>query len=883
MKTLKYLFIAALTVFSFSACEDVPAPYDIPAMSGSSSGSGSGSSKNVIFEQDFSSSLGSFTQFNNNPSVEWVNDYSSAVAKGYVDGQNLAAVSYLVSPAFDLTGKEAAHIALKYVICYANSSTLKANHQLLITDNYTGDATTTKWTVLDYGAVGSSSFTFGDATANIPQEFLGKSNIYIAFKYTSTTEKASTWEVKSVAVKDGEAPTQEEEEETGEVMTVSQALAAFTGTAKQANVQGYIVGWIEGMSYAEGVNFNGTAASKTNIIIADTPDETDANKCMPVQLPSGEIRNKVNLQDNPGNYKKLVTLTGSLEKYFGVAGLKSVSKALFEGEEDGEGDNNETPAPLGKTYIDEKFADGLGSFTTAQIVNDYAWKHEVYNDKAYAKVSGYANSASQDAESWLISPTMNFANETAATISFDYVINKGDASLAATNHKLMITDSYTGDFFTTNWEEIDFGAENDNTWTFRNTGNIAIPTQYMGKEAVVIAFKYISTTSASSTWEVNNVLVTGEVGGTTEDNDNNEGEGNDTPAAGTIAAAIAAGPGNATVSGTIVATYARGFLVSDNTGSILVYLGEDKGHKAGDIVTVSGATTTYAGLLQFGNTATVTKTGSESITAPTAKEMSASEMDAYLNNPTVQYVSYRGKLVISGYYYNIEIAGAATAQGSLSYPHDGLVDASLDGKEVIVTGYTIGVSKSMYVNTMVTSVVAADGTGDDNTGDDNTGDDNTGDDNTGDDNTGDDNTGDDNTGDDNTGDDNTGDDNNDDTTLPESSMSVAQAMEAYNNGTTGETTITAYIVGYAKSSGSSFVGEFSVGTAASNIIIADNPNETDSSKCMPIQLKSGTDIRAALNLADNPDNLGKRVTLTGSLEKYFNVPGLKTLTAYSFE
>ncbi|MBQ8271292.1 MAG: choice-of-anchor J domain-containing protein [Bacteroidaceae bacterium] len=879
MKTLKYLFIAALAIFSFNACEDVPAPYDIPAINGSSgSGSGSGSSEGVIFEQNFTSSLGSFTQFNNNPEVEWVNDYSSAVAKGYVNGQNLAAVSYLVSPAFDLTGKDAAHIALKYVICYANTTTVKANHQLLITDNYTGDATTTNWTELDYGAVSSSSFTFGDATVNIPQEFLGKSNIYIAFKYTSTTEKASTWEVKSVTVKDGEAPTKEEEE-TGEVMTVAQALAAYTGTAKPATVKGYIVGWVKGTNYEGGIQFNNDVIEEissdgkqtnesTDIIIADSPDETDYNKCMPIQLPIGNIRNKVNLRDNPGNYKKMVTITGSLEKYFRVAGLKSVSKALFEGEEDGEGDNNETPAPLGNVYIDEKFADGLGSFTTAQIVNAYAWMHD--SDYKYAKVSGYANGASQDAESWLISPTMNFANETAATISFDYVINKGDASLAAANHKLMITDSYTGDFYTTNWEEIDFGAQNDNTWNFRNTGNIAIPAAYMGKEAVVIAFKYLSTTSASSTWEVNNVLVTGEVGGTTDDNDNNtgegEGEGNDTPAAGTIAAAIAAGPGNATVSGTVVATYARGFLVSDNTGSILVYLGEDKGYSAGDIVTVSGATTTYAGMLQFGNTSTVTKTGSESFTAPTAKQMSASEMDAYLNNPIIQYVSYTGKLVISGYYYNIEIAGAATAQGSLSYPNDGLVDASLDGKEVIVTGYTIGVSKSMYVNTMVTSVVAANG-GDDNTDGDNTG----GDDNTGDD----DNTG----GDDNTGDDNTGDD----TTLPEGSISVADAISAYNNGTTGETTITAYIVGYAKSSGGSFVGEFSVGTAASNIIIADNPDETDSSKCMPVQLKSKTDIRAALNLVDNPGNLGKKITLTGSLEAYFSAPGLKELTAYSFE
>ncbi len=844
MKTLKYLFIAALAAFTFNACEDVPTPYTIPTLNGS--GSEDGSSENIIFEQSFTSSLGGFTQTYSNPDVQWGIDYSSACITGHekVNGVSTykATESYLVSPAIDLTGKEAAHIALNYVICYANdATTLKDCHQLLICDNFTGDATKANWTVLDYGAVNSSSFTFGNATVNIPEQYLNKSNIYIALKYKSTESKASTWEVKSIAVKDGNAPDAgEEEEATGDVMTVAQALAAYTGTAKAAVVKGYIVGYIPDKSIDE-VVFASSATSNTNVIIADDPNETDIKKCLPIQLPSGEIRNKVNLKSNPGNYKKIVTLTGSLEKYFGVAGLKTVTKALFEGEVDKE-------ELTGTVYLNETFANDLGSFTAAQIVNEYAWKHEVYNNKGYAKVSGYADGASQDAESWLISPAMDFSNETAATIKFDYVINKGDANLAAVNHKLMITSSYSGDFYQTNWEEIDFGATNDGTWTFHSSGNIAIPEEFMGKEAVVIAFKYTSTTSASSTWEVMNVVVTGGEG--SGDNTGGDNGENDNPTAepGTIAAAIAAGPGNASISGTIVATYERGFLVSDNTGSILVYLGEDKGYAKGDVVTVSGATTTYAGLLQFGNTATVEVTGTTSVPAVTAKSMSASDLTAYLSNPTIQYVTYKGTLEISGYYYNIIIDGTTAVQGSLSYPKSGIVDESLNGKEVIVTGYTIGVSKSMYVNTMATSVVAAEG-GSTTTPDD----------------------------------DIVEEDKDEDIIVPAGSISVAQAIAAYKSDQKIEKTVTGYIVGYAKSITGSFEGVFEVGAVASNIIIADNPNETDSSKCLPVQLPSNSDIRAAINLIDNPDNLGKRVTLTGSLEKYFSSPGLKTPTAYSFE
>ena len=853
MKTLKYLFIAALAAFTFNACEDVPAPYTIPTLNSSGEDE---SSENIIFEQSFTSTLGSFTQTCSNPDVQWGIEYSSACITGHekVNGVSTykATESYLVSPAIDLTGKAAAHIALNYVICYANdATTLKDCHQLLICDNFTGDATKANWTVLDYGAVNSSSFTFGNATVNIPEQYLNKSNIYIALKYKSTESKASTWEVKSIAVKDGDAPEAgEEEEATGDVMTVAQALAAYTGTAKSAVVKGYIVGYIPDKSISEAV-FASSATSQTNIIIADSPNETDINKCLPIQLPAGEIRNKVNLQSNPGNYKKAVTLTGSLEKYFGVAGLKTVTKALFEGEED-----DDKEEPTGKVYINETFANDLGSFTAAQMVNEYAWKHEVYNNKGYAKVSGFADNASQDAESWLISPAIDFSNETAATISFEYVINKGDANLAAVNHKLMITSSYSGDFYQTNWEEIPFGATNDGTWTFRKSGNIAIPEEFMGKEAVVIAFKYTSTTSASSTWEVMNVVVTGGEG--SGDNNGGEGEegGNDTPTAepGTIAAAIAAGPGNASVSGTIVATYERGFLVSDNTGSILVYLGEDKGYAKGDVVTVSGATTTYAGLLQFGNTATVEVTGTTSVPAVTAKSMSASDLTAYLSNPTIQYVTYKGTLEISGYYYNIIIDGTTAVQGSLSYPKSGIVDENLNGKEVIVTGYTIGVSKSLYVNTMATSVVAAGG-GSTTTPDDDIVED----------------------------DKDEEEDKDEDVIVPAGSISVAQAIAAYVNGQKIEKTVTGYIVGTAKQGNGSFVGEFSVGAVASNIIIADTPNETDSSKCLIVQLPSYSDIRKALNLVDNPDNLGKKVTITGSLEAYFSAPGLKTPTAYSFE
>ncbi|MBG9588227.1 DUF6359 domain-containing protein [Cytobacillus firmus] len=105
--------------------------------------------------------------------------------------------------------------------------------------------------------------------------------------------------------------------------------------------------------------------------------------------------------------------------------------------------------------------------------------------------------------------------------------------------------------------------------------------------------------------------------------------------------------------------------------------------------------------------------------------------------------------------------------------------------------------------------------------------------------------------------------------------SVAEAI-ADNNGTA---TVEGYIVGTtANGPKYTHTGPFSVNT---NLAIADSPSETDPSKILPVQLPNNS-IRTELNLKDNPDHLGKKVQITGSLEAYFTVPGLKSPTAYTF-
>ena len=308
--------------------------------------------------ETFATSFGAFTTQETVGNYPWIIDYSTAKATSYIDTDgdgkadtNKEATSWLVSPTIDLTNETEAYIAFEYIIRYAESGKVADNHQLLICSDFSGDVATASWVNIPYGAVeGADWNTFYKANVAVPAEFLGKSTVTFALRYTATT-KAGTWEVKNFVVAHGAADAPEEPEEAQEY-TVAEAMAAYTGVAKPATIKAYIVGTVNGQVYTDGCIFSGTAESKTNLLIADDPTVTDPANCMPVQLPSGAVRNALNLVDNPGNYKKQVTLTGSLEKYFGVPGLKTITKYEIEAVTPEEPETPDTPeVPIGDNIL----------------------------------------------------------------------------------------------------------------------------------------------------------------------------------------------------------------------------------------------------------------------------------------------------------------------------------------------------------------------------------------------------------------------------------------------------------------------------------------------------------------------------------------------------
>ena len=563
---LRNLFFAALGMFALAACNETPeSPYNPGGGNGNENG-GTTTNGFAYINETFATSLGAFTTQQEVGNYAWKHEvYNSngyAKASGFANSASQNAISWLISPSFDLSKETKAYVSFEYVINKGEASAAATNHKLMVTSEYTGDVKTTTWTEVDFGAVNNNSWSF-QKTGNVslPIDFIGAENVVIAFKYISTTETSSTWEVNNVLVTGEVGATEEYNPVVNKPSIEGENLLENSGFEAWENNKPF--GWgltVTNGTYSQSSDANSGSASvllegnaSSNKRLASksytlkagtytlaayfksTGDATGQFRLGYAKLTNGVVADTQNdyiyitsaaqVPSAWGQSYESFTLETETEiaviimnsKYGSGASilvddvtLTTADGGIVEGSGNEEPETPETPSG---TYISEAFTNGFGAFTTQETVGNYPW----VSDAQYgAKASGYANGASQDAESWLISPAINFAKETAAYIAFDYVINKGDASAAAANHKLLITSNYTGDVATTEWTEVNYGAVNNNSWTFQNTGNIALPESMMGKDAVVIAFKYMSTTANSSTWEVKNVVVASGTGATPE-------------------------------------------------------------------------------------------------------------------------------------------------------------------------------------------------------------------------------------------------------------------------------------------------------------------------------------------------------------------------------
>ncbi len=484
MKAIIKSAMALLAACTFAACSDVPMPYDDPNNSQDST-----STDGIYLDETFASNFGKFTTFTVK-GTPWVIDYSTAKATGYDNSAQKTTESeaYLVSTAVDLSKSTGAYLQFDYILRYVN--TTQNQNKVLVTDNYTGDPTTTSWSdITGTLTEGSDWSTFSTYKKNLPEAFIGKGDVVVALMYSCTTS-SSTIEVKNLVLKEGKVdetggddPTPSSDLNTPETAwTVAEAIQKIADNSGNAlSGQAYVKGIISSVDY-----YNETYKS-LSYYISDDGTSTNA-----LQIYSGKGINGADFSSkNDLKVGQTVVVKGTLKNYQGQNEMDKSSTIISIS-----GDGQETTT----TGLTASFASGSDGFTTNNISLSeglsFVWQH---NDSySCMSASAYVNKTNLAAKSMLVSPVFSLEGLTKATLTFDqaakYMKNSAD--------ELQVLASTDG----TNWTELTPSAYPDgNSWDFTST--TCDLSSFAGKKTVYVAFQYTSTSEAAPTWRIKNVEV----------------------------------------------------------------------------------------------------------------------------------------------------------------------------------------------------------------------------------------------------------------------------------------------------------------------------------------------------------------------------------------
>ena len=277
-------------------------------------------------------------------------------------------------------------------------------------------------------------------------------------------------------------------------------------------VKAFIVGQVNGMNMTalELTQPWGTQDGKsyqTNIVVAASATETNAELMVPVQLPSGALRTGLNLPENPDMHGKEILIYGSLEGYFSAAGIKNPTYAVVEGKEFGT-----KPAEVtGEELLNETLLTqaSFDKFTVVSVAgDDYKW---TFDSKYGAKMSGYNSSESKTYpnEDWFISPALDLAGKSKVTLTFNHAFGPA-ASVPNTDetkaqYTIWVSNDFNGDIKTATWTELKGMVYGTTGWGYVSSGEIAIPAENL-KANCCIAWKYVCE-DVSATWEIKEVIV----------------------------------------------------------------------------------------------------------------------------------------------------------------------------------------------------------------------------------------------------------------------------------------------------------------------------------------------------------------------------------------
>lgn len=112
------------------------------------------------------------------------------------------------------------------------------------------------------------------------------------------------------------------------------ALSVSEARSRAGETGVWVCGFIVGgdlTSSDSGISFEAPFSSSTNIAIASRSNVSSKSSCLSVQLPSGAMREALNLASNPSNLGKKLYLKGDIvSAYYGIPGIKNISDYILK-------------------------------------------------------------------------------------------------------------------------------------------------------------------------------------------------------------------------------------------------------------------------------------------------------------------------------------------------------------------------------------------------------------------------------------------------------------------------------------------------------------------------------------------------------------------------
>lgn len=243
---------------------------------------------------------------------------------------------WLISPAIDLSKSPSKTLSFKCQAAYQSTNSTMKVYVLNSADPATATKTELSVTLPEIPASGYSSWV--DCNVDL-SSFSGI--VYIAWEYTGTSATgSSTYCIDDVNIGGanggGGGGTGGGGSETGDGSKENPfSVSYIKGTTADATgvwVEGYVVGYIKGMTWSSGATFNNqldnvetTDYNNTNMILGGTASANTTSVTIPCGLKAGTTRDVLGLR-NPAIYLKHVKVKGDLTKYFGERGVKNIEE-----------------------------------------------------------------------------------------------------------------------------------------------------------------------------------------------------------------------------------------------------------------------------------------------------------------------------------------------------------------------------------------------------------------------------------------------------------------------------------------------------------------------------------------------------------------------------